>query len=54
MILRGGPTSGNWAHDGPPASDPNPDATMAKEMTERFGGKVLRADETEVAVDGVN
>jgi hypothetical protein len=40
--------------DGPPASDPNPDATMAKEMAERFGGRVTRVDETEVATDGVN
>jgi hypothetical protein len=40
--------------DGPPAYDPNPDATMAQEMAERFGGKVLRADETEIAEDGVN
>jgi hypothetical protein len=40
--------------DGPPASDPNPDATMAQEMAKRFKGKVLRADKTEIAIDGVN
>jgi hypothetical protein len=40
--------------DGPPAYDPNPDATMAKDMAERFKGKVIEVDETEIATDGVN
>jgi hypothetical protein len=40
--------------DGPPAYDPNPDATMAKEMAKRFKGKVIKVDETEIATDGVN